>query len=239
MTKELALTATSYFVPSINLGVCNNHCFSAFRKHHHYYGNVIRSLCNWLFICLVIIDGLKLLHTNLQSTYVAILQTIVISGTRVHAKAGVIVELVIIREHVPIHIRSPNSVIILHYSSAAPTINIISSPAGTPVSGSINTYDYPILSSVTLMCLLDPLPSTNVTYSWNTTRCYRNTNYAGGSSRCFPSSQTTQNVTGYNLTAEDAGTITCTVTIKYNEYTSGPYTLRISSKLLYINCVLL
>ena len=140
---------------------------------------------------------------------------------------------------IPVPMHTHNSVITLHCLSIVPTVNIISSPVGTPVSGSTNTYDYPILSNVTLICLLDPLPSTNATYSWNTTRCYRNTNYAGGSSRCFPNSQTTENVTGYNLTAEDAGTITCTITINGNEYTSGPYTLRISSKLPYINCVLL
>ena len=114
----------------------------------------------------------------------------------------------------------------------APGVNVVSSPPGTPVSGATNTFDYPILSNVTLMCLLYPLPLTNVTYSWNTTRCYRNSNYGGGNSRCFPLSQTTQNVIGYNLTAEDAGTITCTITIDGNEYTSGPFALRISSELL-------
>ena len=107
-------------------------------------------------------------------------------------------------------------------------ITIVSSPAGTPVSGSINTFDYPILSSVTLTCMVDPSPSTTITYQWNTTGCYTNVNYNNGEPGCFPHNQTTQNVTGYDLTAEDAGTIICTVTIGGVEYTSRPLTLRIS-----------
>ena len=31
-------------------------------------------------------------------------------------------------------------------------VTIVSNPAGTPVSGFTNTFDYPILSSVTLTC---------------------------------------------------------------------------------------
>ena len=38
------------------------------------------------------------------------------------------------------------------------TVTIASTPAGTPVSGSTNTFDYPILSSVTLTCMVDPSP---------------------------------------------------------------------------------
>ena len=111
-----------------------------------------------------------------------------------------------------------------------PTISIVSSPAGTLVSESINTYDYPILSSVTLTCMADPSPVINVSFSWNTTRCYTNSEYNNGVPGCFPHNQMTQSVTGNDLTAEDAGTITCTVTISGNKYTSGPFTLRISGK---------
>ena len=110
----------------------------------------------------------------------------------------------------------------------APAISIVSSPAGTPVSGSTNTHDYPILSNVTLTCVVEPSPSTTITYQWNTTGCYNNTYYDGGHPRCFPANHTTQSVTGYYLTAEDAGTITCTVTIGGVCYTSEPLTLRIS-----------
>ena len=61
---------------------------------------------------------------------------------------------------------------------------------------------------------------------WDTTGCF--TNNAHTTPTCFPIGQTTQNVTGNNLLAEDAGTITCTVTIGGVDYTSGPLTLRIS-----------
>ena len=115
-----------------------------------------------------------------------------------------------------------------------PTVTIVSSPAGTPVSGSTNTFDYPILSNVTLTCMVDPLPVTvaNVSYSWNTTQCYSNPDFNNGNPRCFPHSQTTQSVTDNDLNAEDAGTITCTVTISGSDYTSGPFTLRISGEWL-------
>ena len=111
------------------------------------------------------------------------------------------------------------------------TVTIVSSPAGTPVSGSTNTFDYPILSSVTLTCMVDPSPSSSVMYQWNTTGCYTNSNYNGGSPGCFPHGETTQSVSDDDVTAEDAGTITCTVTIDGSDYTSGPFTLRISGEL--------
>ena len=60
---------------------------------------------------------------------------------------------------------------------------------------------------------------------WNTTGCFTND---ARNPTCFPTGQTTQNVTGNTLLAEDAGTITCTVTIGGVDYTSGPLTLRIS-----------
>ena len=118
-----------------------------------------------------------------------------------------------------------------------PTVTIVSSPAGTPFSGSTNTFDYPILSSVTLTCMIDPLPvaTTNISYSWNTTQCYTNSNVNNGDPQCFPHGQTTQNVTDNDVTAEDAGTITCTVTISGSDYTSEPFTLRISGEQLVTN----
>ena len=120
-----------------------------------------------------------------------------------------------------------------------PNVTIVSSPAGTPVRGSTNTFDYQILSSVTLMCMVDPIPVAlvDVSYSWNTTRCYTNNNYNNGIPGCFPHNQTTQSVTDNDVTAEDAGTITCTVTISGSDYTSGPFTLRISGDQLMYFCI--
>ena len=70
-------------------------------------------------------------------------------------------------------------------------------------------------------------------YQWNTTGCYTTGCYTtvdhnSGNPTCFPDGLTTQSVTGNDLTAEDAGTITCTVTTGGVDYTSIPLTLRIS-----------
>jgi len=67
---------------------------------------------------------------------------------------------------------------------------------------------------------------TVTSYQWDTTRCF--TNNVHDTPTCFPAGQTTQNVTGNNLLAEDAGTITCAVTIGGVDYASGPLTLCIS-----------
>ena len=117
------------------------------------------------------------------------------------------------------------------------TVTIISSPAGTPVSGSTNTFDYPILSNIILTCMVNPTPSSSVTYQWNTDDCYTNAQFTGSNPQCFLHGQTTQNVTGNDLNAEDAGTITCTVTINGSDYTSEPFTLRISGEQL-VCCVI-
>jgi len=111
------------------------------------------------------------------------------------------------------------------------TVTIVSNPSGTPVGGSANTFDYPILSSVTLRCTAtasDGSIPTVTNYQWDTTGCYTNPAHNSGNPTCFPTGQTGQNVTGNDLTAEDAGTITCTATIGGVDYTSGPLTLRIS-----------
>ena len=89
------------------------------------------------------------------------------------------------------------------------------------------------MSSVTLTCMVDPTPSSSVTYRWNTAGCYANTQFTGSNPICFPRDQTTQSVTGNDLRAEDAGTITCTVTIGDSDYTSEPFTLRISGEQLF------
>ena len=105
------------------------------------------------------------------------------------------------------------------------TVTIFSTPAGTPVSGSTNTFDYPILSNVTLTCMVDPSPPAGYTFRWNTA-CFINSRHRDQT--CFPTGQTIQNVTGYHLLAEDAGAIACAVTIDDNIYDSNLFTLRIS-----------
>ena len=120
------------------------------------------------------------------------------------------------------------------------TVAIISIPAGTPVSGSVNTFDYPILSRVTLICTVRADDESSIivnSYQWNTAGCYTHPNRNNGYPTCFPVGQTTQNVTDGDVTAEDAGTITCTVTISGSDYTSGPFTLRISGEQL-VYCVI-
>ena len=112
------------------------------------------------------------------------------------------------------------------------TVTIISRPAGVPVNGSNNTFDYPILSSVNLTCMVEPPPSSSSTYQWNTAGCYTNSKFTGSNPECFPHGQTAQNVTGNDLNAEDAGTITCAVIINSIKYTSEPFTLRISGEQL-------
>ncbi|XP_065904865.1 uncharacterized protein [Dysidea avara] len=123
------------------------------------------------------------------------------------------------------------SVVIQGTDSQTYTVTIASNPAGTPVSGSTNTFSYPVLSRVTLTCNVISLNGQgfiDVAYQWGTTRCYANFAYYGGTPKCFPHGQTTQTVTGTDLTAEDAGTITCTATISGVKYTSDPMTIHIS-----------
>jgi len=117
------------------------------------------------------------------------------------------------------------------------TVTIVSTPPGTPVSGSTNTFDYPILSSVTLTCMVTSSDGTTPTvtnYQWNTAQCYTNGRLTDPI--CFPAGQTTQSITGNNLLAKDAGTITCTVIIGGADYTSGPLTLRISGMCVIYVC---
>ena len=101
----------------------------------------------------------------------------------------------------------------------------MSTPAGTPVSGSNNTFDYPILSNVTLTCMVDPSPPAGATYRWSTS-CFTNNRH--DTQTCFPAGQTTQSVNTNSLLAEDAGSIACTVTISGTNYASDLFTLRVS-----------
>ena len=69
-------------------------------------------------------------------------------------------------------------------------------------------------------------------YQWNTNDCYDISKFNKYSPQCFPTNETTQNVTGNHLNAKDAGTVICNVTINGSNYISEPFTLRISGELL-------
>ena len=112
-------------------------------------------------------------------------------------------------------------------------VTIVTDPAGIPVDGQPGTFDYPIFTSVTLMCMataVDGSPVTVTAYSWAAEDCY--TRSGGVLNPCFYSlnNPTGQNITGNNLLAPDAGTVTCTATIDGMDYTSDPLTLRISGE---------
>ena len=88
------------------------------------------------------------------------------------------------------------------------------------------------MSKVTLTCNVtsnDGLPIFETSYQWNTAGCYTNSRFTGmDDPQCFPNVQTTQNVTDYNVNAEDAGNITCTASMEGVNYTSESFMLRIS-----------
>ena len=85
--------------------------------------------------------------------------------------------------------------------------------------------------------MVNPTPSSAITYEWGTTGCYTNGKFTPSNPQCFPHDETTQNVTGNDLNAEDTGTITCTVTINGVDYVSEPLTLRISGEQV-VYCVI-
>jgi len=116
----------------------------------------------------------------------------------------------------------------LSYHSGA---TITRSPSGSSIMDQFNTFRYSLLSNVTLTCLAvsrNNLPFTPPVYVWNTTGCYTNPSYNNGNPGCFPNGQTTRDVTGYHLTAKDAGTIVCSVIADGHTFTSSPITLKLS-----------
>ena len=114
------------------------------------------------------------------------------------------------------------------------SVTILTDPEGIPVNGSNNTFDYPILTSVSLLCMAtaaDGSPVTVTSYSWTATDCYNHT--GGVQTPCFYSGgRTGYNITDNSLLAPDAGTVTCTVTVDGVNFTSDPLTLRISGEQL-------
>ena len=113
------------------------------------------------------------------------------------------------------------------------TVFIKTVPAGIPVQGQNNTFDYPILTNVTLMCMVTPVNGSSHTvtsYLWTAVNCYKHSE--GINDSCFyGGNKTGQNITGHDLLAQDAGTVTCNATIDGANYTSDPLSLRIAGEL--------
>ena len=113
-------------------------------------------------------------------------------------------------------------------------VTIVTDPEGIPVNGSNNTRDYPILTSVRLLCIVttaEGSPITATSYSWTASDCYNHT--GGVLMPCFYSGgRTGDNITDNNVLAPDAGTVTCTITVGTATFTSDPLTLRISGEQL-------
>ena len=90
------------------------------------------------------------------------------------------------------------------------------------------------MSRVTLRCTATPssgsLPD-EISYQWNTTECYTNGQFTGSNPQCFPHGVTEQSVSD-NVIAHDTGTVRCIARINNKNFTSGPFTLRISGEQL-------
>ena len=113
-------------------------------------------------------------------------------------------------------------------------VTVQTDPEGTPVNGSNNTFDYPILTNVSLLCVATTADGSLVTvasYSWTATSCYNRT--GGVHSPCFYSGgRTGYKITDNSLLAPDAGTVTCTATVGSASFTSDPLILHISGEQL-------
>ena len=80
------------------------------------------------------------------------------------------------------------------------------------------------------MCVVTPGNVSVTSYHWTAMNCY-NHSKRGIDDPCFYSgNKTGQNITGHDLLAQDAGTVTCTAIIDGVNYTSSPLTLRISGE---------
>ena len=115
------------------------------------------------------------------------------------------------------------------------TVTIVTDPAGVPVDGQNNTFDYPILTNVTLMCVataVDGSPATVTSYSWKS-----DFNIEAG--QLALEQRIEQNITVNNLRAQHADTVNCAATINGTNYASDPLTLRISGKLDMYNFIIL
>ena len=119
-------------------------------------------------------------------------------------------------------------------------ISITSIPVGAPVNESTNTFDYPILTNVSLLCMAttpDGLPIAGISYSWTATNCYSRT--GGVQIPCFYNGSTGSTITDNSVLAPDAGTVTCTATIAGKDFISDPLTLRIAGKDIWYKTILI
>ena len=110
-------------------------------------------------------------------------------------------------------------------------VTIVTDPPGIAVNGQPNTFDYPILTNVTLMCMAtttaDGSPANVTSYYWTAIKCYYYYYYY----YCYYSGyHKGQNLTSNDPLARDAGTVICIATIDGTNYRSNPLTLRISGK---------
>ena len=122
------------------------------------------------------------------------------------------------------------------------TVTIVTDPVGIPVDNQSNTFDYPILTSVTLMCIVtavDESSATVTSYNWNCVMHFANSTCNLFSTDLDQLPQT-QNTSINNLQAKHASAmIYCTATIGGTNYTSDPLILRISGKLDIYNFIIL
>ena len=110
-------------------------------------------------------------------------------------------------------------------------VTIVTNPVGIQVDNQTNTFDYPILTNVTLICMVVPANVNVISYHWTAVDCYNHSK--GVDDPCFYSgNKAGQNIIGYDLLAQDAGTVTCTATADGDNHTSDPLTLRISGELI-------
>ena len=123
----------------------------------------------------------------------------------------------------------------LHVGVDSQNVTIVTDPIGIPVVNQTGTFDYPVLTRLTLTCMAtasDGSPVSVTSYSWTATNCYTRT--GGVQDPCFygVGNPTGQNVTSSGILAADAGTVTCTATVDGMDYTSPSLTLRISGEQL-------
>ena len=122
----------------------------------------------------------------------------------------------------------------LYFADSSINIAVVSDPPGTPVNGLSNTFDYPVLTSVRLLCnatsTTDGSPY-SASYNWQSISCYTHSN--GVQRPCFYNGYPSgYSIDSNDLLAQDAGVVSCNANGVHGYYTSGSFTLRISGEQL-------